>query len=126
MPVTISRNQTYATVTDNYAHNSMPTRYNHITIRLPSNDIQKFPEYMFSRINKFAEISMFSRVVSTLMSHKALNDGQLYLPESGPAFHCASKRTFHLDVLGYEQPRACRCPCYCNYSNYTRCEHVQR
>ena len=50
----------YATVTDNYAHNSMPKRYHHI-----AND--KFPE--FSRINKFPEISMISRfstVVSTL------------------------------------------------------------
>ena len=42
----------YATVTDNYAHEKTAS--------------DKFPE--FSRINKFPEISMFSRVVNTLVN----------------------------------------------------------
>jgi len=71
----------YATVTDNYAHNSMPQIYmSHNNQQHLINFLSKFyipwvfPE--FSRINKFPEISMFSmfsRVVSTLVYVKPLS-----------------------------------------------------
>jgi len=53
----------YATITDNYAHNSMPKRYNRLTIRLPSKMLTKYTVIPgFSRINKSLRFPGFAEL----------------------------------------------------------------